>query len=38
MLYRNPRVSMGGTVQVAEYGRDVTSVEKASAAISSLLR
>lgn len=38
MLYRNPRVSMGGTVQVAEYGRDVTSVEKASAAISSLLQ
>lgn len=38
MLYRNPRVSMGGTVQVAEYGRDVTSVENASAAISSLLR
>ena len=37
MVYRNPRVSMGGTVQVAEYGRDVTSIEKASAAIKALL-
>lgn len=36
MRYRNPRVSMGGTVQVAEYGRDVTSVEKAADAIKAL--
>lgn len=36
MLYRNPQVSMGGTVQVAEYGRDVTSADKVSEAILAL--
>ncbi len=36
MRYRNPSVSMGGTVQVAEYGRDVTSVDKVKAAIQAL--
>ncbi len=28
MIYRNSRVSMGGTVHVAEYGQDVSSEEK----------
>ena len=28
MVYRNPAVSMGGTVQVDEYGREVSSREK----------
>jgi hypothetical protein len=28
---------MGGTVQVAEYGRDVTSVEKVKAAVDALI-
>ena len=28
MIFRNPAVSMGGTVQVAEYGREVSSTEK----------
>ena len=36
MIYRNPAVSMGGTVQVAEYGRDVTSAEKVREAIAAL--
>lgn len=36
MLYRNPQVSMGGTVQVAEYGRDVTSADKIREAILAL--
>ncbi len=36
MIYRNPAVSMGGTVQVAEYGRDVTSADKVKEAIASL--
>lgn len=36
MLYRNPQVSMGGTVQVAEYGRDVTSPDKVREAIQAL--
>ena len=38
MRFRNSRVSMGGTVQVAEYGRDVTSQEKVEAVIGKLLR
>ena len=37
MKFRNPFVSMGGTVQVAEYGRDVTSVEKVKAAVDALI-
>lgn len=37
MIYRNFRVSMGGTVVVAEYGRDVTSVDKVKQAIAALL-
>lgn len=28
MIFRNPRVSMGGTVKVEEYKRDVTDAEK----------
>ena len=36
MIYRNPAVSMGGTVQVAEYGRDVTSADKVREAITAL--
>ena len=36
MRYRNPAVSMGGTVQIAEYERDVTSVDKVKAAIQAL--
>ena len=38
MRFRNSRVSRGGTVQVAEYGRDVTSQEKVEAVIGKLLR
>ena len=38
MRFRNSRVSMGGMVQVAEYGRDVTSQEKVEAVIGELLR
>ena len=37
MRYRNTRVSMGGTVQVAEYGRDVSSPQKIRAVIDALL-
>ena len=37
MQYRNPAVSMGGTVQVAEYGRDVTSEDKVREAIDALM-
>lgn len=37
MIYRNPEVSMGGTVQVAEYGREVTSADKVCDAIKALL-
>ena len=37
MRYRNTRVSMGGTVQVAEYGRDVSSPQKIKAVIDALL-
>lgn len=36
MVYRNSAVSMGGAVQVAEYGRDVTSVDKVRKAILAL--
>ena len=36
MIYRNPDVSMGGSVHVAEYGRDVTSVDKVCEAIQAL--
>ncbi len=36
MKYRNPRVSMGGTVQIAEYGREMTSAEKVGEAIRAL--
>jgi len=38
MCYRNPAVSMGGTVQVAEYGREVSSAEKIMQAIRALER
>lgn len=36
MIYRNPSVSMGGAVQINEYGRDVTSEEKVREAIEAL--
>lgn len=36
MVYRNPLVSMGGTVQIAEYGREMTSAEKVKEAIRAL--
>lgn len=36
MIYRNPAVSMGGTVQVAEYGREVSSAGKVMQAIRAL--
>lgn len=38
MRYRNSAVSMGGVVRVAEYGREVTSVEKVREAIQALSR
>lgn len=37
MIYRNPRVSMGGTVKIAEYGRDVTSEESVRKTIQALI-
>lgn len=36
MRYRNTAVSMGGTVRVAEYGREVTGEEKVREAINAL--
>lgn len=36
MVYRNPGVSMGGTVEISEYSREVTSVEKVLQAIKAL--
>lgn len=36
MCFRNPAVSMGGMVKVAEYGREVTSVEKVRETIRAL--
>lgn len=36
MTYRNPLVSMGGTVQIAEYGREMTSARKVREAILAL--
>lgn len=36
MIYRNPAVSMGGTVWVAEYGKEVTSMKKVCQAIEAL--
>lgn len=38
MRHRNPRVSMGGTVQVAEYGRDATDPRKVKEVIGRLLQ
>lgn len=37
MRYRNSRVSMGGTVHVEEYGREVSSVKKIKEALAALL-
>ena len=37
MVYRNPAVSMGGTVQVDEYGREVSSSEKVEEVIRRLV-
>lgn len=37
MKFRNPKVSMGGTVQVAEYARDVTSIDKVRDTLQALL-
>ncbi len=36
MKYRNPKVSMGGTVKIEEYERDVTDPQKVKAAINAL--
>lgn len=36
MVYRNPNVSMGGTVHIDEYSIDLTSQEKVSAALAAL--
>ena len=38
MVYRNPNVSMGGAVQIAEYGRDRTDFEKVQSAIGALIK
>ena len=37
MEYRNPRVSMGGTVRIEEYSRDLTDPDKIRAARKALL-
>lgn len=36
MIYRNPKVSMGGTVKIEEYLHEVTDPEKVKAALSEL--
>jgi len=36
MIYRNPKVSMGGTVKIEEYQKDITNPEKVKAAVSLL--
>jgi len=36
MIYRNPKVSMGGTVKIEEYQKDVTNPEIVKAALSQL--
>lgn len=36
MIYRNPKVSMGGTVKIEEYLNEVTDPEKVKAALSEL--
>lgn len=36
MIYRNPRVSMGGTVKIEEYERDITAPELVRAAYDAL--
>ena len=36
MIYRNPKVSMGGTVKIEEYQRDITDVEIVKEAVSIL--
>ena len=36
MIYRNPKVSMGGTVKIEEYQKDVTNPEIVKAAVSVL--
>lgn len=36
MLYRNPKVSMGGTVKIEEYKKDVTDTETVKAAVAEL--
>lgn len=38
MIYRNPRVSMGGTVQIDEYKKDVTNVNIVKEAVSILAK
>lgn len=38
MIYRNPKVSMGGTVQIDEYKKDVTNVEIVKEAVSILAK
>ena len=36
MLFRNPKVSMGGTVKIEEYQRDITNPEIVKAALAEL--
>ena len=36
MLYRNPKVSMGGTVKIEEYKKDVTDPDIVKAALAEL--
>ena len=38
MIYRNPKVSMGGTVKIEEYQKDVTNPEIVKAALSQLIQ
>jgi copper homeostasis protein len=38
MIYRNPKVSMGGTVQIDEYKKDVTNPEIVKEAVSILAK
>ena len=38
MIYRNPKVSMGGTVKIEEYQKDVTDPEIVKAAVAELAK
>ena len=38
MIFRNPKVSMGGTVKIEEYQKDITDPEIVKAAVAELAK